>query len=112
MMDAQWMRQCRKQTGQKALFLPERQHTPTPTPVGFDTHCCSFPYSLSKSLSTCKERDNSIAGGMTAGWKKSTSHKKLPPCPPPVCRKQHGPIHTSTSTSFTTQDPCVPKLIN
>lgn len=47
---------------------PAISHLPL---LELDTHCCSFPYSLSKSLSTCKASDSSVSGAMTTQWKKS-----------------------------------------
>lgn len=61
---------------------PAISHLPL---LELDTHCCSFPYSLSKSLSTCKASDSSVSGAMTTRWKKPPRLLKLTPHPPPAC---------------------------
>lgn len=50
-----------------------------PLLLGYATYCWSFPYSLSKSLSTCNQRDNSVITEMTAHWKKPASLLELSP---------------------------------
>jgi len=60
-------------------------HRPRPTAAA-DTHCCSFPYSLSKSLSTCrKNRRQSAAvwgGGAAIGAPHSSAGSSAPPIGP------------------------------
>lgn len=78
---------CGSETWQKALAIVRSQ----PLPLGCDTHCCSFPYSRSKSLSTCNERESSIIREMTT-LEKICQPPDTPSTPSPLWRNNTVPF--------------------
>lgn len=76
------------------------------TLLQFDTHCCSFPYSLSKSRSTCKERESSVNGAMTTRWKKISQLTETCSTPSPQPAATAHPVPTRPSRSLTTVSLC------
>lgn len=70
--------------------------------LGFDTHCWSFPYSLSKSLSTCKRERELNHRRNDNGLEKICQPLDTPSTPSPGLQEQHHPAHAGTSRSLMT----------